>query len=208
MFFIVFRKFEEKKKVQTDKKSLKNIFKRTSTSSTSQTSVNLDFPDNNNGWQLNFPFDKKMSIFGEEVLAKLFKDSFRDINVNVNKCVDRIGKMLNKSASIEELTESIHDFYNMMLNHFQTSSQYREASTEQLDQLVDQTETLLMSKLYPLLFNRVQAEEEERDLQLQNKIRSLNWIMPCHLDIGIDLRHPKVLFASILVVVLNFSFSG
>ncbi|KAH9406223.1 Rab5 GDP/GTP exchange factor [Tyrophagus putrescentiae] len=49
-----------------------------------------------------------------------------------------------------------------------------------------------MERLYASLFARVQNEKEERDLALQKKIRNLNWIMGSHLDVEINLPHPKV----------------
>lgn len=123
----------------------------------------------------------------------MFRDSIRDINTHVNKCADKIIKMLNKGASIEDLTENIHDFYNTMCNRFQTTPSYKDVSNEQFEHLIDQTEKILMERLHVGLFARVQSEEEEKDLELQNKIRSLNWILPTHLDISINLRHPKVI---------------
>lgn len=196
LLLIFNRKFEEKKRQQADKKSLKSIFKRASTfreyrstSSHSSTSSNSD----NNSWQF-FSLEKPLMI-GEEMLAKLFRDDIvPDINANINKCVDKINRMLQRHASIDELTECIHEFYAAMKNRFQTHPNYKEVQFEQLDQLIDQTENMLLDKLYGPLFARVQSEDEERDLQLQKMIRNLNWIMSNHLDLDINLRHPQVFF--------------
>lgn len=197
---VYFRKFEEKKRQQsTDKrKSLKSIFKRASTfreyrTASSQSSNN----SSDNSWPF-FSFEKQFML-GEEMIAKLFRDDIAsDLNTNINKCADKVNKMLQRGASIEELTECIYDFYCLMSNRFQTNPIYKEVNSEQYDQLINQTERVLMDKLYSSLFARVQSEEEERDLQLQKKIRNLNWIMSNHLDVDINLRHPKVFFLFVL----------
>lgn len=188
------RKFEEKKRQQSDKKSLKSIFKRASTFREYRSSSASSSQCSNNGSEnISWDFLEKPLLFGEEVISKLFPDfAIRDVNSNVMKCVDKANKMLNRGCSIEELTELLHDFYSLMENRFKTHSQYKDVNSTQYNQLINQTEKILMSKLYLNLFTRVQSEEEERDLELQKKIRNLNWIMSNHLDIDINLRHPKV----------------
>lgn len=49
-----------------------------------------------------------------------------------------------------------------------------------------------MNQLYNMLFTRIQTEDEEKDLALQSRIRSLNWIQAQHLDVGINLKHPQI----------------
>lgn len=131
-------------------------------------------------------------MFGEEMFTKLFRDAVPDIHANIKDCTEKVNKMLQRGATIDELTECIHDFYNLMGDRFETSPSYKEVHSDQITQLIDQTEKALMDKLYTSLFARIQSEEEERDLQLQKKIRNLNWIMANHLDIEINMRHPKV----------------
>ncbi|KAF7489435.1 Rab5 GDP/GTP exchange factor [Sarcoptes scabiei] len=205
-----FRKFEEKKRQQSDKKSIKSIFRRASTfreyRSLSSISNSNQNPHNNesrskvtnhnrntNSSSLSFFSLEKPLAFGEEVLAKIFPDhALKDIDYNVTKCAEKINKLLNRGCSIDDLTDLLHDFYSQMENHFQTNSHYKDVTNAQFNNLIDQTEKILMGKLYQNLFNRVQNEEEERDLELQRKIRNLNWIMSTHLDVDINLRNPKV----------------
>lgn len=210
-----FRKFEEKKsRQQPDKKKFyKNIFKRSSTfreyrSSSSQSSPNSannnsnnsnsnSTKDDSNAWQF-FSLEKPL-MFGEEMLTKLFQSNIADIHANIGKCAEKVNKMLARGATIDELTETIHDFYNLMADRFgdeqisPTVFGGENGHHQQPFSLVDQTEKLLMEKLYANLFARVQSEEEERDLTLQKKIRNLNWIMANHLDVAINMRHPEVI---------------
>lgn len=133
------------------------------------------------------------------MLTKLFQSNIADIHANIGKCAEKVNKMLARGATIDELTETVHDFYNLMADRFgdeQISPTVfgGENGHQQPFSLVDQTEKLLMEKLYANLFARVQSEEEERDLTLQKKIRNLNWIMANHLDVEINMRHPEVSF--------------
>ena len=193
---LTFSKFEEKKRQQSDKKSktLKSIFKRAATfreskSSNSSPSVASQALTSWTDRQL-FSFDT-LSL-GEEVVAKFLREAaIVDIKRQIGKIVDKINKMHNKST-IEEMSETIHDFYQSMANRFTSSPFYREADNEQIEQLVDFTERFLMQQLYQMLFTRIQHEEEDKDLALQKRIRSLNWVMAQHLDVEINLRHPQV----------------
>lgn len=199
------RKFEEKKRQQSDKKTIKSFFKRASTfreyrpSFSSSQNISNDNSTNNNdrnSWQ----FFEKPLLFGEGVIAKLSQDIIaRDIYANANKYSEKVTKLLNRGATMDELTECIYDYYCVMGNRFQSSPQYKDATSEQIDQWTDQAEKFLMNELYLNLFARVQSEEEERDLKLQKKIRNLNWIMCSHLDIDINLRHPKVTITLLLL---------
>lgn len=42
-----------------------------------------------------------------------------------------------------------------------------------------------MEAMYHVLSSRIQTEDEATDLQLQKRIKSLNWIMVQHLDINV-----------------------
>jgi hypothetical protein len=129
---------------------------------------------------------------GEEVVAKFLREAaISDIKRQIGKIVEKINKINNK-ATIEEMSETIHDFYQTMNSRFGSNPFYREASHEQIDQLIDFTERYLMQQLYQMLMTRIQHEEEDKDLALQKRIRSLNWIMSQHLDIDINLRHPQI----------------
>lgn len=199
-----FRKFEEKKsRQQPDKKKFYKTFFRKSSSSfreyrssssqaTEQASTSTSSSSNNDttAWQF-FSLEKPL-MFGEEMLTKLFTPtSIADVTASIGKCAEKVNRMLVRGATIDELTETVHEFYYLMAERFAAEGE-QQSSSSPSSSLIDQTERLLMERLYASLFARVQSEEEERDLALQKKIRNLNWIMGSHLDVEINLRHPKV----------------
>ncbi len=194
---LTFSKFEEKKRQQSDKKSktLKSIFKRASTFR-DKTNSNNNSQSNTTqaitSWTDRQLFSFETLSLGEEVVAKFLREAaIHDIKRQIGKIVEKINKINNK-ATIEEMSETIHDFYQTMNSRFGSNPFYREATHEQIDQLIDFTERYLMQQLYQMLMTRIQHEEEDKDLALQKRIRSLNWIMAQHLDIDINLRHPQI----------------
>ncbi|CAG2111718.1 unnamed protein product [Medioppia subpectinata] len=74
-------------------------------------------------------------------------------------------------SSTKKMSEQIHDFYQTMNIYVTIDPLYRE--------------------LYQTLFTRIQHEDKDRELALQKRIRSLNWVMVQHLDVDINLRHPQ-----------------
>jgi len=193
---LTFSKFEEKKRQQSDKKSktFKSIFKRAATFRESKS--NSSSPSNTTqaitSWTDRQLFSFDTLSLGEEVVAKFLREAaIHDIKRQIGKIVEKINKINNK-ATIEEMSETIHDFYQKMNSRFGSNPFYREASHEQIEQLIDFTERYLMQQLYQMLFTRIQHEEEDKDLALQKRIRSLNWVMAQHLDIDINLRHPQI----------------
>jgi len=129
------------------------------------------------------------------------KSKLTDIKKQVKKMVAKVEKMMSAGESIDNISNSVHDFYTFMSNRFNTNSIYTSSTTpsynpnchiDQVEQLMDSTERLLMEDLFHILTSKIQAEEESRDLALQKKIKSLNWLMASHLDIHINFRNVKV----------------
>lgn len=192
-----FDKFEEKKRQQTEKRSktLKNIFKKASfrenlTNSVSlgsgnkskfaipsfTTSAALGFGNKSKG----FNYDAlTLPAHSDEFDSKQLNDLIADIKKQVQKFAAKISKAAQSSSvSIEELSEQVQDFYNQMSHRFESDQLYTSAglSSDQLEQMGDYTERQLLIKLHHVFFARIQAEDEENDLKMQKRIKSLNWI--------------------------------
>ena len=50
----------------------------------------------------------------------------------------------------------------------------------------DYIESIIFSKDYSLIFDRIAIEYEEKDLAIQNRISSLHWITPIMLDVTLN----------------------
>ncbi|KAH9406221.1 Rab5 GDP/GTP exchange factor, partial [Tyrophagus putrescentiae] len=128
-----FRKFEEKKsRQQPDKKKFyKTFFRKSSSSfreyrfSSSQaaatdgasTTSSSSSKDDTTAWQF-FSLEKPL-MFGEEMLTKLFTPtSIADVTASIGKCAEKVNRMLVRGATIDELTETVHEFYYLMAERF------------------------------------------------------------------------------------------
>jgi len=115
-----------------------------------------------------------------------------DIKKQVKKMVQKVDKMLVIGETTDNISNCVHDFYNFMSQRFQGNQIYANTNVDQIEHLMDTTERFLMEDLFVKLTSKIQAEEEEKDLILARKIKSLNWIMASHLDINMNLRCAKV----------------
>jgi Rab5 GDP/GTP exchange factor len=61
-----------------------------------------------------------------------------------------------------------------------------DLSNETIDQLMDYVEKYLMTRIYRLVFCSYLTDDEDHDLAMQNRIRSLHWINAHLLDTALD----------------------
>ncbi|CAA9999888.1 unnamed protein product [Nesidiocoris tenuis] len=59
-------------------------------------------------------------------------------------------------------------------------------TNDQKEQLLDYTEKYAMTYMYQLLFCPPTTTDEEKDLNIQKRIRQLNWVSAKHMDCGIN----------------------
>lgn len=207
--FSKFEKFEEKRKQQLEKqsKTLKNIFKKASFKETSNnlangkkflqstlsntSSLSLKLGGKQFAQQFNqFNYDT-LSLPGRE--EQDGKDAINDFKKQTQSSISKLKKSLS-SSSVDRLSDQINDFYKMMLRRLEEQPIYRNLnlSQENNDEWIDFAERYMIEALHPELFSKVQNENEENDLKLQKRIKSLSWVMVQHLDIEICLKDPNV----------------
>ncbi|XP_013782947.1 rab5 GDP/GTP exchange factor-like [Limulus polyphemus] len=184
--FLTFSKFEEKKRHQSEKraKTIKSIIKRTSTFKEAAA---------HSGWKeqrhMSFESQKVNRDFGE-FLKTLREPAAQDVKKHIHVLIDRVQKYTDRS--IDEASELIQDFYQAVGERFETHPAFQGASPDQVEQLMNFTEKYLMTRLYKVLFGQISTEDEEKDLAIQKRIRSLNWVTAEHLGSDIDDKHPEV----------------
>lgn len=107
-----------------------------------------------------------------------------------NKFAKDLLKQLDKS--INDLSEIVHEFYQTMNDKFENQFIYKGATPEEIEALNDYMERTLNEHIYQVISERIINEDEEHNMAIQKRIRSLNWITVEHLEIDIDFKHPIV----------------
>jgi hypothetical protein len=98
----------------------------------------------------------------------------------------------NQDKSINDLSDFVHDFYEKMVQRFETQLIYRGATADQLELLNDNMERILNEHMYHVISARIINEDEDHNMAIQKRIKSLNWITVEHLEIEIDFQRPIV----------------
>lgn len=207
-----FTKFAEKRRNQAYKqnRTLRSILRNTaqrfglrdrvsSTSSNSQVFLTTARPKSKNFLR----FDSISLSYGDiyssivpswaggtsnEPASDIEDGPLEDIQKQVNKIADQ----LNEMKTVEQMGSIVHQFYQAMMSRFEDHSVFKDIVQVSVDQLIDYTEIRLLSSTWNTIFNQILIEDEEKDLQLQNQIRSLDWIMTDHLELYLDLTKPDI----------------
>jgi hypothetical protein len=95
-------------------------------------------------------------------------------------------------TTIGHLSDLVHDFYEKMSHRFETQLIYKGATPDQLELLNDNMERILNEHIYHVISARIINEDEDHNMAVQKRIRSLNWITVEHLEIEIDFQRPIV----------------
>lgn len=118
---------------------------------------------------------------------KLEKQAVKDVSIHVKKMVDKIQRFpLQNPENIEDLSVVLQDFYNLFQQRLQVHQLYKGLSEEDSLKIMELSEKYITVDCYKQLFCPSITSDEEKDLEIQNKIRSLNWISTEHLNCSID----------------------
>jgi len=203
-----FGKFEEKRKQQLEKqsKTLKNIFKKVPFKETSNNLANgkrflQSTLSNTSSLSLKLggkQFSQQFNQFNYDNLSlpgndNEHNDAINDFKKQTQSSISKLKKSLS-SSTVDRLSDQINDFYRMMLRRLEELPIYRNLNLtqENNEEWIDFAESYLIGALHSELFSKVQQENEENDLKLQKRIKSLSWVMVQHLDIEISLKDPNV----------------
>ncbi|CAL4099907.1 unnamed protein product, partial [Meganyctiphanes norvegica] len=136
--------------------------------------------------------------FESQTVGQEFNDFLKtlskEIQVSVSKQINSfVEKMLHTSEfqSMEESGEQVQDFYNSMNDVITKQPIYYELTQEQVDRINELTERYVTTRLYKKLISVVNAVSEEKDLAIQNRIRSLMWVSSKHLECGVIESNPE-----------------
>ncbi|XP_048838452.1 rab5 GDP/GTP exchange factor isoform X3 [Brienomyrus brachyistius] len=129
--------------------------------------------------------DRVSRDFGD--FLKNLQKSGRDIH---KQCRAFTESMANKrDLSADELSECVQDFYQNMSDRLMT---HFKGSTDRVEQVMDQVEKYIMTRLYKNVFCPETTDDEKKDLATQNRIRALHWVTIQMLCVPVDEEIPEV----------------
>uniref|UniRef100_A0A183S928 VPS9 domain-containing protein n=1 Tax=Schistocephalus solidus TaxID=70667 RepID=A0A183S928_SCHSO len=171
-----FSKFEAKRKKVADKSSstVKSILKITRDSQNSTSHL----PDEAAQAQKEF----------NRVLQKWKQAATADIWRQVTNLLNLLDTL--RQSDITEFSMAVQKFYTSISNRIYKHQFYNDASTEQKEELINAIERFLTVWIHPFAFAPRTTDDEEIDLKLQDKIRSLHWVGHASLEAPIDPSSP------------------
>lgn len=181
-----FDRFEEKRRQQLDKrtKAVKSIFRKSQTSRDSPKAEHYRASR-----QLSF----ESQTIGQE-FNDFLKTLSKEVQVTVSKQINGfVEKMMHTTEfqSMDESSEQVQDFYNSMNDTITKLPIYQDLTQEQVDRINELTERYVTTRLYKKLISVVNAVTEEKDLAIQDRIRSLMWVSSRHLECGVIESNPE-----------------
>nr|KAG5690625.1 hypothetical protein BaRGS_018095 [Batillaria attramentaria] len=183
-----FSKFEVKKTQQTNKRSntVKSIFRKTPTKDTSASTPTSSTKETRRS------SIESQKVGGEfaDFLKTLRKPPALEVSKLVRGFIERIQQ--NIDSPVEDLSEMVQDFYQNLADKMASQAVFKGLSQEIQDKILDYTERYILTRLYRGLFCPVTTADEEKDLAIQTRIRSLHWVTAQQLDLVVNDTDPDI----------------
>ncbi|XP_015221752.2 rab5 GDP/GTP exchange factor-like [Lepisosteus oculatus] len=177
---ITFSKFEEKKSTEKGRRvnTMKRLFwgpssslKKPNEPTESQSAALKAFQSLQPGDFTNFL----------KLLRKPFSQSLQ------SRCTAFVNTMeAYHDLPVQKQSDLVQDFYQSIAGHFSSLSE------EQTVQMMEHIEKLIMTRLHKWVFCHDSSDDEQKDLALQRRIRSLSWVTPQMLRVPIKEERLEV----------------
>ncbi|XP_053558194.1 rab5 GDP/GTP exchange factor isoform X2 [Bombina bombina] len=92
----------------------------------------------------------------------------------------------SENLTLDNKGEQVQMFYHKIADNFS------DDMAEERDRLLDNIEKLVMTRLYRSVFCPDGSQDEQKDLFLQKRIRSLHWVTPKMIQLPVDEEHQEV----------------
>ncbi|XP_068600673.1 rab5 GDP/GTP exchange factor [Brachionichthys hirsutus] len=182
-----FSKFEEKKTNEKTRKvtTVKKFFSPSSRAAPKKENQEGKAPS---------PSISRRASFDMDQVSKDFVDFLKNLQKpgkEIHKqCRSFIVTMSSKKdLSTDELSECVQDFYQNMADRLMS---HFKGSSESVEQVMDQVEKYIMTRLYKSVFCPETTDDERKDLATQTRIRALHWVTIQMLCVSMDEEIPEV----------------
>ncbi|ESP00985.1 hypothetical protein LOTGIDRAFT_140110 [Lottia gigantea] len=182
-----FNKFAEKKTQQSNKRTntVKAIFRKTPTKDTSSDQSGHVKKET-----------RRSSIESQKVgqdftdfLKSLRKPAALEISKQVRGFIERMPQY--GDYPIDDVSEMVQDFYQTLNDKLHSMSVFK-GDHDAIEKIMDFTERYILTRLYRILFCPPTTNDEEKDLAIQSKIRSLHWVTAQQLDAMINEKDSDI----------------
>ncbi|XP_005816667.1 rab5 GDP/GTP exchange factor [Xiphophorus maculatus] len=182
-----FSKFEEKK---TNEKTRKVTTVKKFFSPSSRTATKKEPPEGKSA----SPSISRRASFDSDQVSKDFVEFLKNLHKPGREIHKQCRAFLvsmssKKDLGADELSECVQDFYqslaDRLMSHFKGSS-------ESVDQVMDQVEKYIMTRLYKSVFCPETTDDEKKDLATQDRIRALHWVTVQMLCVSVEEETAEV----------------
>ncbi|ESO01398.1 hypothetical protein HELRODRAFT_81861, partial [Helobdella robusta] len=124
---------------------------------------------------------------GKELVDYLRSLDMKEIMINIPKqvkgVIEKLYQMSLGNSPVDELSEMLSTFYQLMNDNMTSKHLYK---AEEAEELLNLCERYVLTRLYSHLFSPSVTDDEQLDLKLQARIRSLHWISVHLLDVVLN----------------------
>jgi len=129
--------------------------------------------------------------FAEFLKTRVKSAGITDLSRNIQSFIDKVHKRV-ESLPIEQVSVMVQNFYQALARRLETHDNFVGLTEEERATICDLTERYIMICCWKPLFCPFTTTDEEEDLEIQAKIRSLNWVTAGHLDCPFKETKPEV----------------
>lgn len=178
-------KEEERKK----KRNLMDLLKKTTSTKESEKPQRHHHHHHHN----RQPMDKLEQEYQDALKALKIEDAAkRELKYFIEMLDQKIRKK-HSDCNIEEVSEIVQNGYTKFQEYMNVeNSKFANVSQETKEQVFDFFEKCIMTMNHSRLFSPPTTDDEEKDSQIQKRIRQLSWINAKHLVCSIDEVNSEV----------------
>jgi len=129
--------------------------------------------------------------FADYLSPRVKKAGIADLSRNIQSFIEKVHKRV-ELLPIDDVSVMVKNFYEALARRLEVHENFSGLSEEERSHICDLTERYIMVCCYKPLFCPFSSEDEDKDLEIQARIRSLNWVTAAHLECPFKETAPDV----------------